>query len=96
MKEHRIGIVTHYYDKIGVAALALEGELAVGDIIHIKGHTTDFAQKIESIQIENKNVEHAKKGDDVAIKVRETAREHDVVYKVLEAWWDDYLINEKL
>lgn len=96
MKEHRIGIVTHYYDKIGVAALALEGELAVGDIIHIKGHTTDFAQKIESIQIEHKNAEHAKKDDDVAIKVRETAREHDVVCKVLEAWWDDYLINKKL
>jgi translation elongation factor EF-1alpha len=96
MKEHRIGIVNHYYDKIGVAALALEGELAVGDIIHIKGHTTDFAQKIESIQIEQKNVEQAEKGDDVAIKVKETARENDVVYKVLEAWWDDYLINKKL
>jgi putative protease len=85
MKEERIGIVNHYYDKIGVAALALEGELAVGDIIHIKGHTTDFAQKIESMQIENKNVERAKEGDDVAIKVKETAREHDIVYKVEES-----------
>jgi len=96
MKEERIGIVSHYFSKIGVAASVLEGELAVGDIIHIKGHTTDFSQKIESMQIENKNVEHAKKGDDVAIKVKETAREHDVVYKVVEAWFDDYLINRKL
>jgi len=96
MEEERIGIVSHYFSKIGVAALALEGELAVGDIIHIKGHTTDFAQKIESMQIENKNVEHVKKGDDVAIKVKETAREHDVVYKVVEAWFDDYLMNKKL
>jgi putative protease len=96
MKEERIGIVNHYFSKIGVASVDLEGELAVGDIIHIKGHTTDFAQKIESIQIENKNVEHAKKGDDVAIKVKETAREHDIVYKVVEAWFDDYLINTKL
>jgi putative protease len=96
MKEERIGIVSHYFSKIGVAAAVLEGDLVVGDIIHIKGHTTDFAQKIESIQIENKNVEHAKKGDDVAIKVKETAREHDVVYKVVEAWFDDYLMNKKL
>jgi translation elongation factor EF-1alpha len=84
MKEEKIGIVSHYFSKIGVAALVLEGNLAVGDTIHIKGHTTDFAQKLESIQIENKNIEHAKKGDDVAIKVKEHAREHDVVYKVLE------------
>ena len=61
MKEQRIGIVNHYYDKIGVVALALEGEMAVGDIIHIKGHTTDFAQKIESIQIENKKCRARKK-----------------------------------
>ncbi len=96
MKEERVGIVSHYYDKIGVAAVVLEGELAVGDTIHIKGHSTDFTQKMESIQIENKNVEHAKKGDDVAIKAKETAREHDVVYKVVEAWFDDYLMNRKL
>jgi len=96
MKEERIGIVSHYFSKIGVAAVVLEGELALGDTIHIKGHTTDFAQKIESIQIENKNVEHAKKGDDVAIKVKEHVREHDVVYKVAEAWFDDCPINRKL
>ena len=96
MNEERIGIVSHYFNKIGVAGAVLEGDLAVGDIIHIKGHTTDFAQKIESIQIENKNVEHAKKGDEVAIKVKETARKHDVLYKVVEAWFDDYLIDTKL
>jgi len=72
MKEKRIGTVSHYFSKIGVASVDLEGELAVGDTVHIKGHTTDFAQKIESIQIENKNVTHAIKGDDVAIKVKET------------------------
>ena len=88
--------MSHYFSKIGVTAVVLEGVLAVGDIIYIKGNTTDFAQKIESIQIENKNVEHARKGDEVAIKVKETAREHDVVYKVVEAWFDDYLMNRKL
>lgn len=61
MKEERIGIGSDYFSKIVVASVDLEGELAVVDTIHIKGHTTDFAQKIESIQIENKNVKHAKK-----------------------------------
>lgn len=84
MKEERRGIVSHYYNKIGVAAVVLEGDLAVGDTIHIKGHTTDFTQKMESIQIENKNIERAKEGDDIGIKVKEHAREHDVVYKVMD------------
>ena len=84
MKEERVGIVSHYYDKIGVAAVVLEGELAVGDTIHIKGHSTDFTQKMESIQIENKNVERAKEGDNIGIKINEHAREHDLVYKVVE------------
>jgi putative protease len=84
MKEERVGIVSHYYDKIGVAAVVLEGELAVGDTIHIKGHSTDFTQRMESIQIENKNVERAKEGDNIGIKIKEHAREHDVVYKVVE------------
>jgi putative protease len=84
MKEERVGIVSHYYDKIGVAAVVLEGELAVGDTIHIKGHSTDFTQKMESIQIENKNVERAKEGDNIGIKIKEHAREHDIVYKVVE------------
>ena len=84
MKEERIGFVSHYFNKIGVAAVVLEGELGVGDAVHIKGLSTDFTQKLKSMQIEHKGVEHAKKGDDIAIKVKEYARERDVVYKVLE------------
>ncbi|MBI5287269.1 MAG: translation elongation factor-like protein [Deltaproteobacteria bacterium] len=84
MKEERIGIVSHYYTHLGVAAVVLEGELAVGDTIHIKGHTSDFTQKVESIQIEHRDVTLAKNGDNVGIRVKEHAREHDVVYKVVE------------
>jgi len=84
MKEEIIGVVGHYYNNIGVAAITLEGQLAVGDTIHIKGHATDFTQKIESIQIEHKNVARAKEGNDIGIKVKEYARKYDVVYKVVE------------
>ncbi|MCK4419568.1 translation elongation factor-like protein [Candidatus Aerophobetes bacterium] len=66
------------------AAIELEGNLKIGDTIHIKGHTTDFEQKIESMQIENKPVEEAKAGDSIGVKIEERARRNDVVYKVIE------------
>jgi putative protease len=84
MKEQRIGVVSHYYTRLGVAAIIMEDELSVGDTIHIKGHTTDFIQKVESIQLEHKNINKAIKGQDVGIKVKEHAREYDVVYRVEE------------
>jgi putative protease len=84
MKEERIGVISHYFSHISVAAVNLEGELTVGDTIHIKGHTSDFTQKVDSIQIEHESVNQAKKGDDIGIKVKEHAREHDVVYKLME------------
>ncbi len=85
MKEIEIGKVTHYYTKIGVAAIKiLNDELKIGDEIHIKGHTTDFNQKIESMQKEHKEIEVALPGDEIGIKVNEHAREGDIVYKVVE------------
>ena len=54
MAEEKIGIVTHYFGKIGVAALKItDGELEVGDTIHIKGHTSDFTQTVDSMQAEH-------------------------------------------
>ena len=68
-----------------MAAIRLsEGSLKVGDKIHIVGHTSDFSQTIDSMQIENKNVQEAGPGADIGIKVNEKVREHDVVYKVVE------------
>ncbi|WP_287155471.1 hypothetical protein [Candidatus Solincola tengchongensis] len=82
--EKQVGRVTHYFGKVGVAAIELEDELKVGDTIHVKGHTSDWTQKVESMQIEHRPVERAGPGDVVGIKVLEHAREHDVVYKVIE------------
>jgi len=85
MAEVQIGKVTHYFGKIGVAAIEItEGSLSVGDTIHIKGHTSDFTQKVESMQIDNAPVETAAPGQTVGLKVAEHAREHDVVYKVVD------------
>jgi len=84
MAEEEIGRVTHYFGKIGVAAIEItRGSLAIGDTIHIQGHTSDFVQQVESMQIENKPVDRATAGQSVGIKVVQHARPHDKVYKVL-------------
>ncbi len=83
--EKEIGKVIHYWGKISVAGINItEGELKAGDVIHIKGHTSDFTQKVASIQIENDTVEKAKVGDSIGVKVEERVHEHDTVYLVTE------------
>jgi putative protease len=79
----RIGVVTHYFSHLSVAVVKLEGaRLRVGDTIHIRGHTTDFKQRIDSLQVNHQAVQEVGPGDDFGLKVREHAREHDIVYKV--------------
>jgi len=83
MTETKIGTVTHYFGHLHVAAVTItEGELHTGDTIHIKGHTSDFEQKVESMEIDHEAVEVAKLGDQIGLSVIEHAREHDAVYVV--------------
>ena len=83
MEEKKVGDVIKFFGKIGVAAIRLtEGGLKVGDQIHIVGHTTDLVQSLDSMQVENKDVQEAGPGADIGIRVKDKVREHDVVYKV--------------
>ena len=82
MPEERIGVVNDYFARIGVAGIDLEGTLRVGDTIHIKGHTTDLEQVVESIQIEHEQAQEAKAGDAIGVKVPDRCRGGDLVYKV--------------
>ena len=83
MTETKIGTVTHYYTHLHVAGVEItDGELHKGDTIHIKGHTSDFEQKVESMEIDHETVEVARPGDDIGLGVIEHAREHDTVYRV--------------
>ena len=83
MPETQVGVVTHYFGHVNVAAINItSGELRVGDTIHVVGHTSDFTCPVESMQIEHHTVDVAKKGDSIGIKVPEHAREHDAVFKV--------------
>ena len=84
MNEQLIGEISHYWGNIYVAGIEItDGELRVGDEIHIKGTTTDFTQKVDSMQVEMKNIEKAQKGDSIGLKVAEKVRENDKVYKVI-------------
>ena len=80
----KVGKVTHYFTKIGVAVVELNGTLKVGDKIRIKGATSDFTQTVESMQIEHQPVEEAKAGQSIGLKVIEHAREGDTVFKIVE------------
>jgi translation elongation factor EF-1alpha len=78
--------VTHYYGHLSVATLRLEsGTLRVGDVIHIRGHTTDFSQKVESLEVNHAPATEVGPNDDFGLKVIEHAREHDVVYSAAVA-----------
>ena len=84
MAEESVGKVVHYFVKAGVAGLKLTGTLHAGDTVRFKGHTTDFTQIVESMQVENKAVEVAGPGDEAGIKVKDRVREHDQVLVVTE------------
>jgi len=79
-QEKSIGKISHYYDKIGVGIIELAGSLKAGDTIKVKGKDTDFEQVIDSMQIEHEQVEKAKKGDVIGIKMNQKVKEGDEVY----------------
>jgi hypothetical protein len=82
-QEDAVAVVTHYYSHLGVAVVQLnKGSLKVGDAIHVKGHTTDFTQKVISLEYEHQHVDRAEAGQNVGLKVIDHAREHDIVYLV--------------
>ena len=81
--EPKIGKITHYFSKVQVAAIELtDGELTVGDTVHIKGHTSDFTQRIDSMQIDRVDVPSARKGQSIGVRVSQHARVGDEVFKI--------------
>jgi len=74
-----IGVVTHYFPHVQAAVVKLKRPLAVGDSIVIKGSTTNFEQRIESMQIDHVTIQKAKKGDEIGLQVIDRVREHDLI-----------------
>jgi len=84
MPEEAVGNVSDFFARPVVAGIELTAPLKAGDKIRIKGHTTDIEFVVESMQINNVNVQEAKAGDAVGIKVSDRVRRGDKIYKVTE------------
>jgi translation initiation factor IF-2 len=83
MSEVEVGTVNKYFDKIGVGMIQVtQGELSVGDTIHIKGNSTDLTAAISSMQVQRQPVQTAKAGDEAGVKLDSKVRQNDKVYKV--------------
>jgi putative protease len=80
--ETHIGQVNHYFNHVSVAVLDLSGELKVGDTIHFVGHTVDFTQQVDSLEIEHQKVESAGPKKEVALKVTQPVHKGAEVFKV--------------
>lgn len=81
--ETKIGQITHFYNRISVAVLSLTEQLDIGDQVHILGHTTDFVQQVNSMEVNHKKVLSIGPGDEVALKVNEPVRKGDAIYKII-------------
>lgn len=84
MAKRLVGTVTHYFTNIGVAVIEVSDSIKIGDEISIEGATTNFTQKVESIQIDKQPIQEAKNGDAIGLKVVNRVREGDKVYVVEE------------
>jgi len=80
-KEKIIGIVTHYFPKVRAAAIKLKTPLTLWDNIRIKGHTTDFTQVVNSLQIDRQPITKAKRGQEIGLLVSSRVRRNDLVYQ---------------
>ena len=79
-----VGKVTHYYNRIGVAIIKLDEDLQYGDEISIEGGITNIQETVDSMQFEHKPIKNARKGEEVALKVKDAVRPGDFVYKTEE------------
>lgn len=82
MADTKIGKITHYFDKIGVAVVELSAKLKAGDKIKVSGHDNEFEQEISSMQIEHEQVPEADNGQSIGLKIDQPVKEGDEVYKV--------------
>lgn len=82
MAKFKVGVVSHYYDKIGVAVIELSADLSTGDEITFeRGGEEMFKQKVESMQVEHEKINQAKKGDIVGLKVDKEVKEGAEIFK---------------
>lgn len=79
-----VGVITHYFPHVEAAVVKLKkGTLSIGDSIIIKGHTTDFQEQIDSMQLDHVPITNATRGQEIGLRVKEKVRDSDIVYKIV-------------
>jgi U32 family peptidase len=84
MEKTVLGKIIHFYPKISVAVIELEDNLKVGDKIAIERDENSFEQIVDSMQVEHKGIQEAKKGESIGLKTKEATKEGARVFKVIE------------
>ncbi len=84
MADQPVGIVTHYYNRLGVAVVKLDDPVKVGDTLKFVGHDSEFSQEVTSMQVEHTQIREAKQGDEIGMKVDQPVHEHCKIYRVAE------------
>lgn len=79
----KVGEVSHFFTRISVAVVEVTAPMRLGDPIAIKGMTTNFEQTVGSMQIEGEDIEEAKAGDSIGLKVVDRVRKGDIVYRLI-------------
>ncbi|HPC30474.1 MAG TPA: peptidase U32 family protein [Candidatus Paceibacterota bacterium] len=83
VKKIYIGDIIHYYPRVKAGSLILSHcGLKVGDKIIIQGAHTFLEQTILKMQIQNRDVKRGKKGEEVAIQLKDKVREHDKLFLI--------------
>lgn len=79
-----VGVVTHYFNRIGVAVVQLESDIYLDDWILVEGPYTQFEQQVESMQVEHEPIDHGLPGEEIALKVIEPVRVGDELFLILD------------
>jgi putative protease len=77
---HKVGEITHYYTDLEVGTILLSADLSIGDTVTIRGHTTDFTQEVESMELDHQAVERAEAGQEIGLEVEQQVRAGDEVF----------------
>ena len=78
----QVGEITHFFPNVMVAVVKVDKDMKIGDKVLIEGHATSFEQTVESMQIDRKPINTAKKGQEIGLKVDNIVKEKDKIFKL--------------
>jgi hypothetical protein len=84
MEYQYVGVVTHYFDRIGVAVILLDQELYLDDWILLQGPRTSVEQQVYSLQVNHEAIDKGQAGEEIALKVEDVVREGDEVFLIVQ------------